>query len=116
MAGRLWAQGAPGGPADDEFARDLDFWGLPREAAGDPDGGEIWSEHLVAWHAWCAVSGQWRVVPVVGFESSRMIWQGLDYSAARAGFELAGIKMTPDLWDEVRTIEAGAAEELNRVR
>ena len=55
-------------------------------------------------------------MPIVSLERSRMLWQGLDYSAARAGFELAGIEVTPALWGEVRTIEAGAAEELNRVR
>lgn len=62
------------------------------------------------------MSGQWRVVSVPGFERGQLIWQGLDYGAARAGFDLAGIEMTPELWDEVRTIEAGAAEEMNRVR
>ena len=45
-----------------------------------------------------------------------MIWLGLDYAAARAGLDLAGIEMTPDLWSEVRAIEAGAIEELNRER
>lgn len=33
---------------------------------------------------------------------------GLDYAGARAGLELAGIAMTPALWEQVRLIEAGA--------
>ena len=38
---------------------------------------------------------------------------GLDYTAVRAGLELAGIEMTPDLWSEVQLIEAGACKGLN---
>jgi hypothetical protein len=71
---------------------------------------------LPAWEAWCAISGQWRTQAISGLGGAAMIWLGLDYSAARAGLDLAGIEMTPDLWSEVRAIEAGAIEELNRER
>ncbi|SOC20594.1 hypothetical protein SAMN05877831_1206 [Rhodobacter maris] len=39
---------------------------------------------------------------------------GLDYGAVGHGFDLAGIALTPSEWADFRTIEAGAAEELNR--
>lgn len=45
-----------------------------------------------------------------------LIWHGLDYTAARAGLELAGIEITPEQWAELRQIEAGAIEELNSER
>lgn len=46
----------------------------------------------------------------------RIVWIGLDYAAARQGLDLAGIDVTPALWDEVRRIEGGAMEELNSGR
>ena len=41
---------------------------------------------------------------------------GLDYGAVPAALQLAGISITPATWAEVRCIEAGAIEELNRER
>lgn len=32
---------------------------------------------------------------------------GLDYTAARAGLELAAVAMTPGIWTDIRIIEAG---------
>lgn len=87
--------------------------GLALDLAGDAEDG-LWPEHLPAWQAWCAISGQWRTQVISGLSAPRVIWLGLDYTAARAGLELAGIEMHPDLWAEVRTIETGAIEELNR--
>ena len=37
---------------------------------------------------------------------------GMDYTAARAGRDCAGINITPDLFAEVRKIEHGALEIL----
>lgn len=76
----------------------------------------LWDEHLPAWEAWCAVSGQWRSIPLSGFGGATVIWVGLDYAAAQAGLTLAGIAPTPDLWAEVRVIEEGAKKGLNRGR
>jgi hypothetical protein len=73
---------------------------------------ELWACHLPAWQAFVAVASQWR--PVIG--PGGLFWPGLDYAGAEAGFRLAGIAMTPDLWDEVRLIEGGAREALNEVR
>lgn len=33
---------------------------------------------------------------------------GLDYQGARAGLELAGVKMTPALWADLQLVENGA--------
>lgn len=86
---------------------------LQLEADGDAAFG-LWEEHLPAWEAWCAVSGQWRTETLSTAEEARVVWLGLDYTAARAGLDLAGIEMTPEVWDDVRAIEAGAIEEMNR--
>ena len=45
-----------------------------------------------------------------------MIWLGLDYARAEAALRLSGKSVSPDIWDEVRLIEMGASEELNRGR
>lgn len=76
---------------------------LPRPGHDD-DG--LWPRHEAALDAFLAIAGQWRVAP-----SGRFL--GLDYAAARAGLDLAGIEMTPDLWSEVQEIEAGARTGLN---
>jgi hypothetical protein len=43
-----------------------------------------------------------------------VIWLGIDYAAARAALDLAGLSVTPEIWNDVRTIEEGATEEMNR--
>nr|WP_275897797.1 DUF1799 domain-containing protein [Pseudotabrizicola algicola] len=73
----------------------------------------IWQEHLPALLAFLAVSGQWRTRPH-GMGDIR--WIGLDYGAVRDGLDLAGITVTPDVWADLRLIEAGALDELNKER
>ncbi len=82
--------------------------------APEEEGVEIWAEHLPAWNAWRAISGQWRTAPVSTMERARVIFVSIDYTAARHGLDLAGIEVSPEIWDDVRSIEAGAVEELNR--
>lgn len=41
---------------------------------------------------------------------------GLDYGAVKDGFELSGLEVTPELWADLRLIESGARDELNRER
>jgi hypothetical protein len=84
---------------------------LPEE---EPDALELWEMHIPTWRAWCAVSGQMRALALNTMESARILWLGLDYDAAKAGLGLAGIEVDPEVWDEVRTIEGAAIEELNR--
>lgn len=105
--------------AQDDLAEDLAFFGLEPEGWADQPAlteTGIWAEHELAWEAWCAVSGQWRTTALSTLEAARIVWHGLDYTAAKAGFDLAGIEVTPDLWDEVRVIEAGAIREFASVR
>lgn len=47
--------------------------------------------------------------------NGRALWLGLDYAAARAGLDLAGITPSPVVWQQLRLIEAGALEVLNEV-
>lgn len=60
-----------------------------------------------------AVCTQLRGVPLA---PGRVHWTGLDYAAAQAGLSLAGLSLTPEAWNDLRLIEAGAIEEMNRVR
>lgn len=81
----------------------------------DPGAGSacaVWAWHAAALTAFLAIAGQWRVA---GGGMGRMVWLGLDYTAAQAGLGLAGITVTPEVWTQVRQIEAGAREELNAV-
>ena len=84
---------------------------LPEE---EEPAAEIWEEHIPAWRAWCAISGQMRTETISTMESARVVWLGLDYAAAKVGLDLAGIGVSPEEWNEVRTIEGAAVEELNR--
>lgn len=77
---------------------------------------ELWEEHLAAWEAWSAIATQWRVVAISNMEMGRVVWMGLDYGAAKAGLDLAGMNVTPATWAEVRCIEEGATLELNHER
>jgi hypothetical protein len=60
--------------------------------------------------AFLEIAGQWRVLPRYGAPPHYL---GLDYAAAEAGLRLAGVAVTPALWDEIRLIECGAMAELN---
>ncbi len=58
-------------------------------------------------YAFLHISTQFRVVcPGDG----RVLRSGLDYTAARAGLDLAGVAVTPELWFDIQMIEAGAIE------
>ncbi len=78
----------------------------------EPDTGSegLWPENIPAAEAFVAISGQMRCVPGL---MSRPHWLGLDYAGSEAGLRLAGIEMTPQLWSEVRVIEAAATAALN---
>lgn len=103
------------GSAPQEAEEDAARWGIDLpEGWGErqlQDG--IWEEHVPALVAFLAVSGQWRTRPH-GMGETR--WIGLDYAAVGAGFGFAGITMTPEVWADLRLIEAGALDELNKDR
>lgn len=69
----------------------------------------MWPENAPAVEAFLAAATQWRVV--AGPERLRVV--GLDYAGARAGWDLAGIAMTPALFADVRIMEAAAIAALN---
>ena len=78
--------------------------------APDEDVG-IWPDHVVAVQAFLAVADQWRVAA----GKNGVVFLGLDYTAVRAGFDLAGITLTPAQWADVQMIEAGAVAAMNEV-
>jgi hypothetical protein len=65
-------------------------------------GFEVWPENWPALQAFNAVQTQWST----GFGGPT----GLDYQRVRAGFELAGITPTRELFDQLRLIEAAALD------
>lgn len=58
------------------------------------------------------VATQWRVAGTM----ERIVRTGIDYTAARAGWDLAGLTTTPDLFEEVRAIERGALAQMQEDR
>ena len=68
--------------------------------------------HLHAARAFLAVDTQWRVAS--GGYGMAVI--GLDYTAVRIGLRAAGIRIDPDIWRDLRLIEAGAIEAMNEDR
>lgn len=83
---------------------------LTRAAPESHDG--IWRDHVTALRAYLAIADQWRVVA----GGSGALWLGLDYGAARAGLDLAGIAVSPEVWADVQLIEAGAKAALNEAK
>ena len=60
--------------------------------------------------AFLAVQTQWRVA-AAGMGGSVSL--GLDYSGADAGLRRAGLETTPELWRDLRVIEAAAVAAMN---
>jgi hypothetical protein len=82
-------------------------------ASADAAGWEgVWPDHVDAVEAFLAVATQWRVV--AGLDAAA--WVGLDYAGCREGFALAGIEVDPMTWSQIRAIEAGAINALNKSR
>lgn len=115
-AGRAWATGVFAGKAPTEAAiEDARLWGLDlNETDITPaDDGGVWCDNQRAVEAFLAVTTQWHMI---GTADGRLVATGLDYAGVRAGLDLAGIEVTPDLWPEIRVIEAGAMEAMNETR
>lgn len=85
------------------FGLDPALFRAPEDETG------IWPEHLPALRAFLAVADQWRVLQ----GETKAVWLGLDYTAVHAGFNLAGLALTPAEWADVQTIEHGARAALN---
>lgn len=116
--GRAWAEGRLGaaGRPDDEALSDAARFGIDlseadlREANRDEDG--VWAENADAALAFLAIATQWRAA----MGDMGLIRTGLDYAGARAGLEMAGVMVTPDLWGRVQAIEAGALAAMAEAR
>lgn len=97
-----------------ELADDCALFGVdPALFAETDDDDGLWPENAPALEAFLAVTTQWRVVATA---KGPLFFAGIDYQGARAGFDLAGIAMTPEVWADVQMIEAGAWGALNRRR
>lgn len=65
---------------------------------------------MKAVNAFLSVTTQWRRT---SFGLGGVYTEGLDYGGCRAGFELAGIDVSPELWGDIQIIELGAKTALN---
>ena len=74
---------------------------------------EVWPENWEALCAFLAVSTQWRIVALMTQLNGQTYYQGLDYAGVAAGLAGAGIAATPELWADLRVIEAAARNALN---
>lgn len=107
--------GGAAGPG--EAAQDAQAFGFPPEvierlrAAGTPTREmDVWPDNWPIVRAFTAISTQWRTAPI-GMGAYRYL--GLDYTAAKAGLEMAGITVTAEQWKGVRVMERAATIELN---
>ncbi len=76
---------------------------------GPRDGGfEVWEENWPALQAFLAVQTQW----LRGMSGPT----GLNYAGVRAGLDMAGIEVTRELFDQLRTMEAAALEEFAKLK
>ena len=107
--------GGAAGPSD--AVADAEAFGFPaevieqlRQSGSAPNKLEVWPENWPIIHAFTAISTQWRTAPI-GMGAYRYL--GLDYTAAKAALELAGITVTSEQWEGVRVMERAATIELN---
>lgn len=76
-------------------------------------GFEVWPVNMNVVDLWLVISTQWRTAPLA---DGRVHWLGLDYSAVRAGLELAGRTIAAIEWAGVQLMEREAAAALNGFR
>ena len=99
---------------DDALSAEARLFGIDPAALQEPvtDTEGVWPEYAPAMAAFLSVQTQMRFV-TGGMGERRAL--GLDYTAVRAGFDMAGIKITPAVWNQVQLIELGARNALNGV-
>jgi hypothetical protein len=86
----------------------------------------VWREHMPVVDAFLAVSSQWRTISVSaggvitpmggGVAPTVPLFVGLDYAAVKVGLDAERIEITPDLWRDLRIMEAAACAALNEER
>jgi len=90
---------------------------LKRKLAPQDGGTEgVWPDNVPIVEAFDAAASQWRTAPIGGgMAPIKVFWLGLDYTAARVGIRLAGLKLDRDIWAGVLVMEATARRILNGV-
>lgn len=109
--GRHWAGGGQGGSSSLES--DAAAFGIALATVKrymEPDEVEIWPEHLQAWEVYSTCDNQWRVITGIG----GVHYQGLELSSVTTAMELCGVEDRRGCIAQVRVIEGGAREVLNR--
>ncbi|MEL7113977.1 MAG: DUF1799 domain-containing protein [Pseudomonadota bacterium] len=94
----------------DALEEDIAAWGLPVDISDlkSEDAFEgLWDRYVPALDAFLAVSSQW-VRDAMGH------FTGLNYAGVEPGLRMAGIEISPDVFAELREIEAGARARLNQ--
>lgn len=101
-------------PADDALA-DAERFGLTSETRAALEAGlnegetGVWAQNVPAVAAFLAVQTQWRILA----GPTGMAWLGLDYGGVASGLAGQGIAVTPELWADLRMIEAGVVARMN---
>lgn len=100
---------------------DAELLGFPPELIEQIDAGArqdtefgVWPENWEIVTAFAQICGQWRVVALSSMASARLHYVGLDYAGVRAGLACARVRVTQELWDGIRTMEAAMRRELNK--
>lgn len=73
----------------------------------------VFHQNMVIVNAFLTVASQWRIISLA---TGKAYWQGLDYTAAKAGLDLAQIALTPAQWSGVQLMEEAARAVLNGYR
>lgn len=94
----------------DEITAEAEVWNIDPDLLRSPDDQDgVWPDNIEAVRAYLAICTQWCWKPM-GMAGARAV--GLDHGSAQAGFALAGIEITPELWERVRMIERGALDAM----
>lgn len=98
------------------MANDRALLGIQKDDAEAAPAFLLWPDNLDPLRAFLVCSTQWRWVPVTGPTGGTVVRTGLDYPGARAALQMAGIKVTPELFADIQTLEAAALAEWARQR
>ena len=99
--------------AKDSLSDDLAAWGVLPEQIKTIAGQikentfELWSHNVEAWNAFMIICNQFNY-------SSAGTLIGLNYSAIKDGFEMAGYKMTPKTFDKLQVIDSAVIKQVNK--
>ena len=88
---------------------------LRARLATQPDAEDgVWHEHAVAVGLFASVSTQWRTCTFGGgMAGARVLWIGLDYAALKMIADMEDVALVPELFEQLRIMEAAAAALLN---